>query len=130
MSSSSPDAGSIIVGTAESGARSESEDWVRSRPGLGSGIRGGDEERIPVVDVGIGVGYSRYAVSRCDGDNIACLLEGRGKTGEEDRGSKAGSSEGAGRLTPAVGGEDACRLILLGEESIMAIVRMPLPTSH
>jgi hypothetical protein len=117
------------VGTVESGARSESEDWVRCRPGLGSGMRGGDEERIPVVDVGIGVGYFRYAASRCDGDNTACLLDGRGRAGE-DRGSKAGSSEGAGRLTPAVAGEDACRLILLGEESIMARVGMPLQASH
>jgi hypothetical protein len=126
MSSSSPEAGRIIVGTAESGARSESEEWVRCKPGLGIGIRGGDEERIPVVDVGIGVGYFRYAASRCDGDKTACLLEGRGRAGEEDRGSKAGRSEGAGRLTPAVAGEDACRLILLGEESIIATIRMLL----
>jgi hypothetical protein len=82
------------------------------------------------VDVGIGVGYFRYAASRCAGDKTACLLEGRGKAGEEERGSKAGSSEGAGRLTPAVAGEDACRLILLGEESIIATVRMPVQTSH
>ena len=57
MSNSSPEAGRIIVGTVERGVRSEREDWVRCRPGLGSGIRGGEEERIPVVDVGIGVGY-------------------------------------------------------------------------
>ena len=82
------------------------------------------------MDVGIGVGYFRYAASRSDGDKTACLLEGRGKAGEEDRGSKAGSSEGAGRLTPAVAGEDACRLTLLGEESIMMTVRVSLQTSH
>ena len=114
-----------MVGTVESGARSEREDWVRCKPSLGCATCGGDEERIPVVDVGIGVGYFRYAVFRCEGENTACLLEGRGKAGEEDSGSKAGSREGAGRLTPAVAGEDACRFILLGEESIMATVGMP-----
>jgi hypothetical protein len=46
-----------MVGTVDSGARSESEDWVLCRPGLGMRTCGGDEERIPVVDVGIGVGY-------------------------------------------------------------------------
>jgi hypothetical protein len=120
----------MIVGTVESGARSEREDCVRCNPGLGRVIRGGDEDRIPVVDVGIGVGYFWYAASRCDGEKTACLLEGRGKAGEEDRGSKAGNNEGAGRLTPAVAGEDACRLILLGEESIMATVREPLQASN
>ncbi len=129
MSSSSPSAGRMIVGTVDSGVRSEREDWVRCMPGLSSAIRGGDDERIPVVDVGIGVGYFRYA-SRLDGDDTACLFEGRGRAGEEDRGSKAGSSEGAGRLTPAVAGEDARRFILLGEESIMTTVRVPLRNPH
>lgn len=42
---------------------------------------------------------------------------GRGKDGEDDRGSKAGKSDGAGRLTPATG-ETENRL-LLGEESMV-----------
>jgi hypothetical protein len=47
-------------------------------------------------------------------------LVGRGKPGEEEKGSKAGSNEGAGRFTPAVEGRLGWELILLGEESIMA----------
>lgn len=69
-------------------------------------------------------------MSRCDGEKIACLLEGRGKVGEEDSGSKAGSSEGAGRFTPAVAGEDACILSLLGDDSVMIDVRLPLRASN
>lgn len=45
------------MGTVDNGARSETEDCVRCRPGLGNCTCGGDEESIPVVDVGIGVGY-------------------------------------------------------------------------
>ena len=45
---------------------------------------------------------------------------GRGKAGEEEVGSNAGSSVGAGRFTPAVEGRLGWALILLGVESIMA----------
>jgi hypothetical protein len=54
---------------------------------------------MPVLDVGTGVGYLRI-LAPIDPAR-ACLLNGRGRPGEEDRGSKGGSSEGAGRFTPA-----------------------------
>jgi len=119
MRSVSPFSGRLIEGTLESGARSETEDCVLCRPGLAL-IRGGEEERIPVVEVGTGVGYFWKAASRSEGEKRACLLSGRGNPGEEDSGSNAGSSVGAGRFTPAVEGRLGWALILLGEESIMA----------
>ncbi len=66
--------------------------------------RGGDEDIIPVVEVGIGVGYFVYAAADLVGEHI--LFDGRGKPGEEDNGSKAGSRDGAGRfrLPVAIGG--------------------------
>lgn len=45
-------------------------------------------------------------------------LAGRGRVGEE-KGSNAGSKEGAGRLTPATGGTED--LWLLGEESRLGV---------
>ncbi len=124
MRSSSPFSGRVMEGTAESGARSETEDWVRCRPGLSSGMRGGEEDRIPVVEVGTGVGYFSYAASRREGENSACLFEGLGRPGEEEKGSKAGSSDGAGRLTPAAAGNDGDKLLLLGDKSIVPDVKM------
>jgi hypothetical protein len=56
MRSGSPFSGRAIERTAERGARSETEDCVLCNPRLAL-IRGGEEEIIPVVDVGIGVGY-------------------------------------------------------------------------
>ncbi len=53
----------------------------------------------------------------------ACLLDGRGRPGEEDSGSKGGSSDGAGRLMPAaivVGSRGGSEALLPSEESIMA----------
>ncbi len=47
-------------------------------------------------------------------------MSGRGNPGEEESGSNAGSSVGAGRFTPAAEGRLGWALILLGEESIMA----------
>jgi len=50
-------------------------------------------------------------------------LEGRGKPGEEEKdeekGSNAGSSDGAGRFMPAEDGKLGREFILLGDESIM-----------
>ena len=59
---------------------------------------------MPVVELGFGVGYLEKAFSRSEGEDRACLLCGRGKPGEEENGSKAGSSVGAGRFTPPVEG--------------------------
>jgi len=49
----------------------------------------------------------------------ACRFAGRGKPGDDERGSNGGSSEGAGRLTPAVGSVGSKALPRVGgEESI------------
>lgn len=73
------------------------------------------------MEVGIGVGYFWYAASRSEGEDRACLLEGRGKPGEEEKGSNAGRRDGAGRFTPAVeDGRLGWEFILLGDDSIMA----------
>lgn len=49
---------SSIEGTVESGARSESVETVRTKLGQPVlGIGGGDDESMPVEDVGTGVGY-------------------------------------------------------------------------
>lgn len=53
---------------------------------------------MPVEDVGIGVGYFSLSRPYFEGDARA-RFAGRGKQGEEN-GSNAGSSDGAGRLTP------------------------------
>lgn len=93
---------------------------ARLRAGRTAG-RGGEEEMIPVVEVGTGVGYLAYIESRSEGEKRACRFEGRGKPGEEeDSGSNAGSREGAGRFfVPAKDGNAGWELVLLGEESIM-----------
>ena len=56
---------------------------------------------------------------------VACLLRGLGKPGEEDKGSKGGRREGAGRLTPAVDGSvgSATGSLPPGEESIIVELR-------
>ena len=55
---------SSIEGTAESGARSESVETVLTRPGRHVlGMCGGDDESMPVEDVGTGVGYFRVSFS-------------------------------------------------------------------
>lgn len=56
---------------------------------------------MPVLDVGSGVGYLRKGFDPID-PSTACLFAGRGKPGDEERGSKGGRSEGAGRLVPAM----------------------------
>lgn len=58
--------------------------------------RNGELDKIPVLDVGMGVGYRRLA-------SVAVFwrFEVRGRPGEEDRSSNGGNSEGAGRLVPA-----------------------------
>jgi len=68
---------------------------------------------MPVLEVGIGVGYLRKAF------DVACRFIGRGNPGEEESGSKAGSKVGAGLLTPATdGSEGSAALLVEGEESI------------
>lgn len=92
-----------MVGTAERGALSI-DDWVRCRPARACAA-GGEEERIPVVDVGIGVGYL-YADSYSAVEVRTLLLFRPGKVGEEEgSGSKAGSKVGTGRFVPAIAGK-------------------------
>lgn len=69
---------------------------------------------MPVLEVGTGVGYFTKALA------VACLLDGRGKPGEEERSSNGGSRLGAGRFTPAAVGSAGSRPLLLedGEESM------------
>jgi len=82
---SSPLEGTITVGRSDSGARSDSDDRVRCRPGR----RGGDDGRMPVEDVGTGVGYDSCWSS------MALNLRLLGSPGgEEENGSNAGNREG------------------------------------
>lgn len=80
--------------------------------------RGGLEERMPVLDVGAGVGYLKKA------DAVACRFDGLGRPGDEERGSNAGSKEGAGRFTPWRVGSEGSRVLVRaeGEESIVRVV--------
>lgn len=102
-----PCSSSSIVGTVESGARSEKVESVLETAGRRVEVcTGGDEEGIAVDEVGSsGVGYFCCRLSHLEGESCAMRLAGRGRVGEE-KGSKAGSNEGAGRLTPATGGTD------------------------
>ena len=74
---------------------------------------------MPVLDVGMGVGYFRKAL------DVACRFEGRGRPGDEDKGSSSngGSSDGAGRLMPAtegrVGSIPLVNFVADGDESIL-----------
>lgn len=66
-----------------------------------------------MLEVGIGVGYLRKAL------DVACRFMGRGKPGDEDSGSNAGSRDGAGLLTPAVvGSEGSAAMLVERGESI------------
>jgi hypothetical protein len=98
----SPFSFSSMEGTAERGTRSDTVDWVRWSAGL-EPTCGGLDERMPVLDVGAGVGYVTQALA------VACRFVGRGRPGDDDRGSNGGNSEGAGRFTPAVEGRDGSR---------------------
>ena len=84
-------------------------------------IRGGEDVRIAVDDVGTGVGYvtSSSRASRF-------RFGGRGSVGDEENGSKAGSRDTAGRLLPASGGPSLAWCIELG--AIVLLRRPKSPT--
>lgn len=103
MMRDSPFSESSTVGTADRGARSE---CALVRPGL----RGGELERMPVLDVGMGVGYFRRSWLP-----VFWRFSGRGRPGDEDSGSKGGSKDGAGRLEPA-------RLIGVVDEGVIEVL--------
>lgn len=90
MKSISPFSLSSREGTADRGARSERVVCVRTRP------RGGEDERIPVLEVGIGVGYLTKGIGP-SGPSRAPRFKCLGRPGDEE-GSKGGSKEGAGRF--------------------------------
>jgi hypothetical protein len=73
---------------------------------------------MPVVEVGMGVGYDRRALLAA----VACLFAGLGRPGEDDNGSNAGSRLGAGRLTPDVAGSEGARPCFVGLDSIMMVI--------
>ena len=62
-----------------------------------------------MLEVGTGVGYLVKALE------IVCRFAGLGRPGDEERGSKGGSNEGAGllRLGEAAGSEGSRRLLSL-----------------
>jgi hypothetical protein len=108
MSRGSPFSGSISVGTADKGARSDAAEKVRRVDARTAAIPGGEEDIIWVEEVGTGVGYVDTAGSR------ATRFCGLGREGDELKGSKAGSRD-AGRLTPAAGASE----LLEGDKSMI-----------
>ena len=81
--------------------------------------RGGEEDGRRVEEVGIGVGYNCLPdVAGAGGDAWARRFVGRGRDGEEEKGSKAGSSDGAGRFMPATG--EGGKGTRCGEEVILS----------
>lgn len=109
MKSTSPLSWSSREGTADRGARSEAVDCARTKAAPEGWTREG-EERIPVLEVGMGVGYFIKETGP-SGPLRAPRFEGLGRPGEEE-GSKGGSKEVAGRfLAPSrldeeIGGRD------------------------
>jgi hypothetical protein len=79
-------------------------------------MRGGLDDRMPVLEVGTGVGYLEYALER------AWRLEGRGRPGDEDKGSNAGRRDVAGRFTPAIEGSEGSSCLLRGGDESMVII--------
>ena len=77
-------------------------------------IRGGEDVRMAVDDVGTGVGYvtSSLRASRF-------RFRGRGSVGDEENGSKAGSRDAAGRLLPASGGPSVAWCIEVGSIALL-----------
>lgn len=78
-----------------------------------------------MLEVGTGVGYLVKAPV------VAWRFAGRGRAGDEERGSKAGSSDGAGRFTPVVLGSDGSNVLVIpgGEESISMALLVPITSN-
>jgi hypothetical protein len=86
-------------------------------------IRGGEDVKMAVDDVGTGVGYvtSSLRASRF-------RFGGRGSVGDEENGSKAGSRDAAGRLLPASGDPSVAWCIEIG--SICLAVKTEKSHAH
>jgi hypothetical protein len=86
-------------------------------------IRGGEDVKIAVDDVGTGVGYvtSSLRASRF-------RFGGRGSVGDEENGSKAGSRDTAGRLLPASGDPSLAWCIEVG--AIVLLRRLKKSHAH
>ena len=119
----SPCSSSSSEGTVESGIRSENDDSVLGL--CGRRDCGGDEEIMPVDDVRIGVGYLCISVY-FEGETRATRLAGRGREGDEEKGSNAGKSDGAERFTPMTGEIGSVGVLPGGEESIVPNIK-PAP---
>jgi hypothetical protein len=109
--STSPFSGSSTVGRADKGSRSDAAVDVRTK----GGRRTGELDRIPVLEVGMGVGYLRRALRLPLPLPLPVFwrFSGRGRPGDDESGSNAGSREGADRFCPAAGGEEGIELLSL-----------------
>lgn len=112
MSVGSPLLSNSIERTADRGALSEKEDMSREGRMLGS--CGGDDDGIYVEEVARSdLGKLSLSLSN---EETRERFVGRGKDGDDDNGSNAGNSDGAGRFVPTI--EEPGNFTLLGEEFI------------
>lgn len=121
MSVGSPLLSNSIEGTADRGARSEKEDMGRGGRVLGS--CGGDDDGIYVEEVA-GSDLGKLPSSSSN-EETRERFAGRGKDGDDDDGSNAGNSEGAGRFMPTI--EEPGNFTLLDEELIPSWVKLGGP---
>lgn len=101
MRTGSPFSLSSIQGTERRGFRSEAVESDRCIVGRALTRPGGEDDMMPVLDVGTGVGYLVKAFWLLMPAAPRGFLIRRGRPGEEERGSNAGRRDGAGRFTPA-----------------------------
>lgn len=122
MRTGSPFSSSVMDGTVERGARSETADCVRCIGGRrNERACGGEEDMIPVEEVGTGVGYFWSEATFSESETRTWRLAGRGKPGEEENGSNGGSNDGVGaeRFTPATG--DTWPVALFGVDFMLLV---------
>lgn len=121
MSVESPLLSNSIEDTADRGARSEKEDMGREGRVLGS--CGGDDDGIYVEEVAAS-DLGKLPLSFSNEDTRERFV-GRGRDGDDDDGSNAGNSDGAGRFVPTT--EEPGNFTLLGEELIPSWVKLGGP---
>lgn len=113
--STSPFSGRSTVDRVDKGSRSEALVDVRTK----GGRRTGELDRIPVLEVGTGVGYLRRAWLPLLALPVPVFwrFNGRGSPGDEESGSNAGSRDGAERFWPAAGGDEGTETLPLDLEA-------------